>query len=189
MTPRQREFCRHYLRGLSAPRAASAAGYSACTAEKNAATILRSASVARYLEHNRALADLVTVDDLLEGKALMKQIMAGDDKRAAAMAYNALIRLRGMQAQIASELSALPGSENHLNTTQIIAQVSDNQEVNSLENTPEILSETDTLSTGLEAYDKTIGSIKADVVKPITPVNIVFRTVYPKKQPKHVVSS
>jgi phage terminase small subunit len=52
MTSRQKEFCRHYLAGLSAPAAAKAAGYAACTAEKNDAYILSSPTIAANIATN-----------------------------------------------------------------------------------------------------------------------------------------
>lgn len=65
MSPRQREFCRHYLGGMSAAEAAHAAGYAACTAEKNAAEILRSPAVQAWLQRHRAAAVIITQTDLV----------------------------------------------------------------------------------------------------------------------------
>jgi phage terminase small subunit len=103
MTSRQKEFCRHYLAGLSAPAAAKAAGYAACTAEKNAAYILGSPTIAAYLAKKRASTTLVTQYHLGQGlERMLSIIKIGTDKEAA-IAFHAVLKLYKLQDKIASQ--------------------------------------------------------------------------------------
>ena len=57
MLPRQREFCRFYLQGMTASAAAIAAGYAKSTAERNAASILQNPAVMAKLERMRQVRE------------------------------------------------------------------------------------------------------------------------------------
>ena len=204
MTPRQKEFCRHYLRGLSAPRAARAAGYSACTAEKNAATILSSESVSRYLEGRRAASIIITPAHLLAGRDRMLKVIAEGDDKAAAIAFHALLRLKRLEPQLAADDSVFAPQQQQLSpsprgeglgvgpgasrkaqlgvgraspqpTTRNPPQRPDNQQSAQRNNTTENIPETDNLPTGTESFGHRLSPLKAEVAVPKTPIHITFR--------------
>ena len=177
MTPRQREFCRHYLRGLSASRAAHAAGYASSVAEKNAAIILSSPSVATYLERHRQIAQLVSIEHLTKVRDSMVQILDEPDIKARALAGHALIRLHNLQDKLAAQSA---GTEPLQNTAKISSQPTDNQPTDPIENLPE----TDTLETGQPAHDIRLAPLKAQTAIPKTPVHITFRGPIRRKPKK-----
>ena len=177
MTPRQREFCRHYLRGLSASRAAHAAGYASSVAEKNAAIILSSHSVATYLERHRAAAQLITIEDLQKVKARMLVVLDEPESKASALAAHAIVRLYNIQDRLASQQA---GQEPLQNTAKISFQPTDGQPSTPVENLPE----TDTLETGQPAHDIRLAPLKAQIAIPKTPVHITFRGLTRRKPKK-----
>ena len=192
MTPRQREFCRHYLRGLSAPRAARAAGYSASTAEKNAATILSSEKVARHLDRQRAVGQLISIENLQEVRDTMLTLLREPDSKARALAGHALIRLYRMGPELAAQQNTpedARGDDRHLlqKTTENAPQPLDGQQKGGSKKTNEIIEETDAFPTGEPAFDRRLAPIKPEIAKPITPVRVIFRGFTkpkPKKKPK-----
>ena len=178
MTPRQREFCRHYLRGLSASRAAHAAGYASSVAEKNAATILSSHRVARYLERHRQAARLVSLEHLLQVRDAMLAVLKDPDPKDKTMAAHALVRLYNIQDKLAAQQA---GQEPLQNTAKISSQPDDNQPTHPTENLPESLPETDTLDTGQPAHGIRLSPLKAQAAMPKTPVTVVFRGLTRRK--------
>lgn len=176
MTARQKEFCRHYLRGLTAPQAARAAGYAACTAEKNAADILRSASVQEYLARHRQAQVLVDARHLAQGRDRMLEIVATGGEKAAALAYHALIRLYRLQHQFLPE--ELPDSPQPV-TTENHAQLSDDQQNHPVDSVPE----TDTLPDGTPAYDQAFTPRRADSHKSKAHLAVRFDTRTPRLKP------
>ena len=198
MTPRQREFCRHYLGGLSAPRAARAAGYAASTAEKNAATILSSERVARHLDRQRKAAQLVTIDHLQEVRDAMLSVLKEPDAKAKAMAGHALVRLFTLCPQLAArqdapdDFPADPQPELLQNTTQNAPQLPDRQQKRAakkpnqkrVQKAPETIGETDAFPSGEPAFDRRLSPIKAEIARPKTPVTVIFRSfTKPKRKP------
>ena len=174
MTPRQREFCRHYLRGLSASRAAHAAGYASSVAEKNAATILSSHSVASYLERHRQLAQLVSLEHLLQVRDAMLAVLKDPDPKDKTMAAHALVRLYNIQDKLAAQQA---GQEPLQNTAKIASQPDDNHPTGPTESLPE----TDTLDTGQPAHGIRLSPLKAQAAMPKTPVTVVFRGITRRK--------
>ena len=177
MKPRQREFCRHYLRGLSASRAAAAAGYSASTAEKNAATILSSQGVARYLERHRQAAQLVSLEHLQQVRDAMLHVLKDPDSKDKTMASHALIRLYNIQDKLAAQQA---GQEPLQNTVENASQLPEDQTTDPCEN----ILETDTLQTGQPAHDLRLAPLKAQTALPKTPVSIIFRGITCRKPKK-----
>ena len=118
---------------LSASRAAAAAGYSASTAEKNAATILSSQGVARYLERHRQAAQLVSLEHLQQVRDAMLQVLKDPDSKDKTMASHALIRLYNIQDKLAAQQA---GQEPLQNTAKISSQSTDNQSTDPIENYP-----------------------------------------------------
>lgn len=170
MSPRQREFCRHYLRGLSAAEAARAAGYAACTAEKNAAEILRTPSVQAWLQRHRAASVIITQADLtLLREQLTDMICTGTAHERIQTGYQ-LLALARLQHRLPPE--ALPSEDTHnspINPAQNPAQTPENQ---SSYPTPPPIPETDTLPDGEEAFDKRLAPEPPKPKKSRQPISV-----------------
>ena len=119
MTSLQREFCRHYLRGLPAPKAALAAGYAPGTAERDCADILSAPAVQAHIERHRAASRIFCTDDIAKTR---DKLMALQDHGNPMVAIAAAREFRQLLKQFPdlqlSEPSDLQFSEIQENPSQ-----------------------------------------------------------------------
>jgi phage terminase small subunit len=190
MTLRQKEFCRHYLRGLTATAAARAAGYAAATAEKNAATILAAPGIAAYIAYRQSLSRLVTPAQLAAAVTRLNQIILfGADKDSIA-ATKALLKLKQFEPNIAADTNYIPvtnpSETPQQETNQINTQMPDNQLNQIIIDVPQTdITEVDTLPTGEPAFDLRLAPLHPKFATPRRSLSVTLNplTKNPKSHP------
>lgn len=180
MTSRQKEFARHYLKGLPAAAAARAAGYAACTAEKNAAEILRAPAVQAYLQRHRQAKTVISYQDLtLLRERVMHIIHTGTPNEALQAGFQLLQLVRIQEKMDPQEMETPLAAP--ISPAQTDPQPSEDQNTYP----PPPIPETDILPTGEPAFDIQFARRVASPKRSQTPtsVNFIPLTGHPKPPP------
>lgn len=169
MTCRQKEFARHYLKGLPAAAAARAAGYAACTAEKNAAEILRAPAVQAYLQRHRQAKTVISYQDLtLLRERVMHIIHTGTPNEALQAGFQLLQLVRIQEKMGPQEMEAPIAAP--ISPAQTDSQPPEDQNTDP----PPPIPETDTLPTGEPAFDIQFTRRSATSKRSKDPTSITF---------------
>ncbi len=197
-TFRQREFARHYAMGKPAAQAAIAAGYAASTAETNAARLLSQSTVCRYIDAYRRGCRTVTQGHY--ELALQRIVAILEDSRSEPTVLRAVAELRKLvkdqqrrqvnwaveglyEAELVyphPDVLAAPQPQEGMGKEQAQTEAQNREPQNpALEVPPE----TDTLPSGLPAFDVRLQPLKQETAKPIQPLTIEF-VPYTKPAPE-----